>query len=176
MLKDALRKVSGLASIRCGEDIVKLQNTRGRFAEAARAVEALDPEVIELLDADGSVLKVLTLREEEGEEETAGLTGSLDNLSKLAKVLGDISDRAAQRHAEAYKTAFESQTQLVRLIADRLNSLERAWQRVIMLEYQRAAEKGEEGDGELDGLMGSVLKLAEAKAGTKSNGKKESEG
>lgn len=162
MLKDKLRSTKGLASIRCGEDLVKLTSSRGRFAEAARAVESLDPDTIELLDADGAVLKVLQLREE-GDESEGGDLERLGDLGKLAKVIGDISDRAAARHENAYKVAFAAQTDLVRLIADRLNSLERAWQRVIALEYKRAAESSSE-DGDLDGMMGGVIKLAAAKA------------
>lgn len=164
MLKDKLRATKGLASIRCGDDLVKLTSSRGRFAEAARAVESLDPETIELLDADGAVLKVLQLREESDDDDDTSTTGgSAGDLVKLAKVLGDVADKAAARHEAAYRQAFQAQTDLVRLIADRLNSLERAWQRVIALEYKRAAESASE-DGDLDGMMGGVIKLAAAKA------------
>lgn len=163
MLKDKLRSTKGLASIRCGDDLVKLTSSRGRFAEAARAVESLDPDTIELLDADGAVLKVLQLREEGDDSDGGDDLERLGDLGKLAKVIGDISDRAAARHENAYKVAFAAQTDLVRLIADRLNSLERAWQRVIALEYKRAAESSSD-DGDLDGMMGGVIKLAAAKA------------
>jgi len=163
VLKDVLRKTKGLASVRCGEDVVRLTETRGKYAEAARAIESLDPETVELLDGDGAVLKVIRLREEE-DDESGSEEDNIGGLAKLAKVLGDVSDKAAARHEAAYRMAFDRQNELVRLIADRLNSLERAWQRVIALEYRRAAESAS-GDGDdMDSTMSSVLKLAAAKA------------
>jgi len=143
---------------------VRLTNSRGRYAEAARAITALDPDRIELLDENGAVLRVLNLHDEDDEDSARANVADPDSLAALARVLGDIADRAAMRHAQAYQAAFEAQTGLVRLIAERLGSLERAWQRVILAEYERAQSQGGE-DATLDSLAQSVISLAAAKQG-----------
>ena len=163
-LKEVLRRTSGLSAIRCGDDVVRLTDVRGRYAEAARAILALDPDRIELLDANGAVLRVVNLRDEgDGdEEEIARDNMSVGDLASLARVLGDVADRAAMRHAQAYQAAFEAQTELVRLIAERLGSLEKAWHRVILAEYERAQATTTD-DGALDTIAQSVISLAAAK-------------
>ena len=161
-LKEVLRRTAGLAAIRCGDDVVRLTSSRGRYAEAARAIMALDPDRIELLDENGAVLRVLNLHDEDDGDSAGANVTDPDSLAALARVLGDIADRAAMRHAQAYQAAFEAQTSLVRLIAERLGSLERAWQRVIMAEYERA-QSGVSDDGALDSLAQSVISLAAAK-------------
>jgi hypothetical protein len=166
-LKEVLRRTSGLSAIRCGDDVVKLTESRGRYAEAARAIAALDPDRIELLDNAGAVLRVVNLREGDGdgdEEENARDNVSVGDLASLARVLGDVADRAAMRHAQAYQAAFDAQTSLVRLIAERLGSLEKAWHRVIMTEYERASVSAAD-DSSLDSLAQSVISLAAAKQG-----------
>jgi hypothetical protein len=168
-LKEVLRRTSGLAAIRCGDDIVRLTDSRSRYAEAARAIAALDPDRIELLDREGAVLRVVSLHDDDGDDDGEGDAPQRDNmnvsdLASLARVLGDVADRAAMRHAQAYQAAFEAQTSLVRLIADRLGSLEKAWHRVIMTEYERAQTTTGD-DGALDSLAQSVISLAAAKQG-----------
>jgi hypothetical protein len=164
-LKEVLRRTTGLAAIRCGDDVVRLTDARGRYAEAARAILALDPERIELLDEAGAVLRVVNLRNDDVPE-VDGSAGdmSVGDLTSLARVLGDVADRAAMRHAQAYQAAFDAQTSLVRLIAERLGSLEKAWHRVIMAEYERAQLPPSE-DSTLDSLAQSVISLAAAKQG-----------
>jgi len=165
-LKEVLRRTSGLSAIRCGDDIVRLTDSRGRYAEAARAVAALDPDRIELLDGQGAVLRVVSLHDDDGDDvdtqERDTMTAS--DLASLARVLGDVADRAAMRHAQAYQAAFEAQTSLVRLIAERLGSLEKAWHRVILAEYERAQVSASD-DSTLDSLAQSVISLAAAKQG-----------
>jgi len=162
-LKEVLRRTSGLAAIRCGDDVVRLTDARGRYAEASRAILALDPDRIELLDSDGAVLRVVSLREdgEDADCDTASDNMNVSDLASLARVLGEVADRAAMRHAQAYQAAFEAQTSLVRLIAERLGSLEKAWHRVILAEYERAQTTAD--DGGLDTLAQSVISLAAAK-------------
>jgi hypothetical protein len=163
-LKEVLRRTSGLAAIRCGEDLVRLTESRGRYAEAARAILALDPERIELLDEHGAVLRIVNLRDDDDAEAdgSVGDNMSVGDLAQLARVLGEVADRAAMRHAQAYQAAFEAQTSLVRLIAERLGSLEKAWHRVIMTEYERAQLPASD-DSTLDSLAQSVISLAAAK-------------
>jgi hypothetical protein len=163
-LKEVLRRTSGLAAIRCGDDIVRLTDARGRYAEAARAVLALDPDRIELLDDRGAVLRVVTLHDTDGDDLDADGSNAMNasDLASLAKILGDVADRAAMRHAQAYQAAFEAQTELVRLIAERLGSLEKAWHRVILAEYERAQATTTD-DGALDTIAQSVISLAAAK-------------
>ena len=165
-LKEVLRRTSGLAAIRCGDDVVRLTNARGRYAEAARAILALDPERIELLDANGAVLRIVNLRDDDADEGDAHERDTMNasDLASLAKILGDVADRAAMRHAQAYQAAFEAQTSLVKLIAERLGSLEKAWHRVIMTEYERASVSAAD-DSSLDSLAQSVISLAAAKQG-----------
>jgi hypothetical protein len=165
-LKEVLRRTSGLAAIRCGDDVVRLTESRGRYAEAARAILALDPDRIELLDEHGAVLRIVNLRDDDDADVdgSAGDNMSVGDLAQLARVLGEVADRAAMRHAQAYQAAFEAQTSLVRLIAERLGSLEKAWHRVIMAEYERAQLPASD-DSTLDTLAQSVISLAAAKQG-----------
>jgi hypothetical protein len=166
-LKEVLRRTSGLSAIRCGDDVVKLTESRGRYAEAARAIAALDPDRIELLDSQGAVLRVVSLHDDDDGDDVDTQerdTMTASDLASLARVLGDVADRAAMRHAQAYQAAFEAQTSLVRLIAERLGSLEKAWHRVILAEYERAQIPASE-DSTLDSLAQSVISLAAAKQG-----------
>jgi hypothetical protein len=163
-LKEVLRRTSGLAAIRCGDDVVRLTESRGRYAEAARAILALDPDRIELLDGNGAVLRIVSMRDDDADESEERDTMGASDLASLAKILGDVADRAAMRHAQAYQAAFEAQTSLVRLIAERLGSLEKAWHRVIMAEYERAQMPVSD-DSTLDSLAQSVISLAAAKQG-----------
>jgi hypothetical protein len=164
-LKEVLRRTSGLAAIRCGDDIVRLTDARGRYAEAARAVLALDPDRIELLDSGGAVLRVVNLRDDDDDDSDVQQRDmNLGDIASLARVLGEVADRAAMRHAQAYQAAFDAQTSLVRLIAERLGSLEKAWHRVIMTEYERASVSAAD-DSSLDSLAQSVISLAAAKQG-----------
>jgi hypothetical protein len=81
----------------------------------------------------------------------------------------DAADASAARHQAAYELAFREQLSLVKLLADRLGGLERAWHAMLLERQQAAAETAGE-----DALAMSLLgKLTTAANGTAEPPKKE---
>lgn len=110
------------ARLRCGEQVVKMSATANRWREAEDTVAALNPASVHALDANGELLRVFNLREETRAEsyETQKEDWPQSETAQLAQVITAACDRAASRHENAYKMAFDRlsdmyQAQSVRL-------------------------------------------------------------
>lgn len=130
------------------ERIVRIGSSRSKWRDAEDALRSA--ESAEALDADGAILRVWTAEDQDpAAPPTAAAPGRERELAMMARIIADASDRAALRHAEAYRLAYEQQCLLVQLLAERLAALERAWQRILM-------ERGEEPPN-LDALALGVI-------------------
>ena len=167
--RDWLRRIDGLASVRIdGEDVIALTGTAtNRWAHAARILDDAAPERVEALDADGGILRLWKAPDAPATD-PARATGGIDGnaLTDLARVIGDVSDRAAQRHENAYKAAFDAQQKLVQTISDRLFAIEKSWQQMLVVRKREieasiiASSNGQSGDSDgfdLGGLAQSVI-------------------
>lgn len=110
-----------------------------KWSDAAGAVMACDPVRVSALDEHGRVLRSWTDDEREAPDEgdAAGAPGVLD-INKIAALVLEATDRGAQRHAEAFRLAYESQGMLIQLFADRLAKLEQAWQAALETRIEQA--------------------------------------
>lgn len=111
------------------ERMVRISTARSKFSDAEAALGACI--TCEALDAEGAVLRVY-----EGHTASSSRGGSKNpsetNIAELARIIADASDKAALRHADAYRLAYEQQVQLVKILSERLAGLEKAWHRLVM--------------------------------------------
>lgn len=131
---DWLRRAGARAIKAVGPDgretEIRVGSNARRWSDAAGAVMACDPVRVSALDEHGRVLRTWTDDDRDVPDETdhgSGAPGVLD-VNKIASLVLEATDRGAQRHAEAFRLAYESQGMLIQLFADRLAKLEQAWQ------------------------------------------------
>jgi hypothetical protein len=82
-------------------------------------------------------------------------------------LLNAAHDAGASRNAEAYRLVFEQNASLVKLLAERLAGLERAWHRLLMSQQPPAADTASENDS----MAQTLLTMVAAQAAQGSNGK-----
>lgn len=170
--RDWLRRIEGIASVRCdGDSVISLAGkSSNRWAHAGRALDDASPTKVEALDKDGAILRVWKAPESDDGTTPAASGGNVPpgTLTELAKVIGDISDRAAARHENAYRAAFDAQQKLVATISDRLFAIEKSWQQMLVVRKREIEASiitsgqgaAGEGDNMLEGLAGHVLSAA----------------
>lgn len=119
------------------ERTVKLGVARSKWKDAEGALA--DCYRLEALDEAGNVLRVCDL---EGAPPPAPAQGPQGpSLVELGRLLEHASDRSAERHADAYRLAYEQQRLLVEVLSSRLQALEKAWHGLLMA--QANAVQGE---------------------------------
>lgn len=168
-----LKKMPQPVAILCDQQRVEVPRVHSPWREVAQTVLAIGPSKITALAADGSVLRAQTL--DSDDDESGGredMPQSLPDLQVFARLISDAYTSGANAQKEAYRSIFEENTKLVRLLADRLGALEVAWQRSMQNSAQlmqkvaeanaRAleAEAGgseERQDDPLSGLMSGFL-------------------
>lgn len=132
--------------------VQKPAQDRGRWTTLERAILSMAPIYLEGLDAKGTVLASRTLEVDDGEaprpepvkipeNPMAALVASMPTLVQL---IVDASDAAAARHEAAYRMSFEQNLSLVKVLADRLHGLEKAYQSVLMNQAAQQQEGGSE--------------------------------
>ena len=136
--KDWLRRIEGLTHVRIdgGDERIAVTGANSnRWAHAARILDDAAPEKVEAFDKDGNILRMWKappdaseLARQGGDAATAG-----SQLAELARVIGEVSDRAAARHENAYRAAFDAQQKLVSTISDRLFAIEKSWQQMLVV-------------------------------------------
>jgi hypothetical protein len=149
------------------------------WAVTEATVLAMSPTRIEALDSTGTVLRAISLDREDAGDDDAPAPARVDpnetELVRLARIINDAHDNGAKRHADAYRLAFEENTKLVRILAERLGGLEEAWQEAMGAAAQARADAviaqaGNE-DGDLAGQAVAQM-LGNAGAAMLTNGQK----
>lgn len=118
------------------ERTVKLGVARSKWSDAEKALA--DCWKLEALDAEGNVLRVCDVEGVAGPKEEPN--GKGPSLVELGRLLNESADRSAERHAEAYRLAYEQQRLLVEVLSARLQALEKAWHQLIMSQTPENAD------------------------------------
>lgn len=140
------------------ERTVKIGSARSRWRDAE---SALDGAVrCEAIDRDDQVLRVWQAEPAARVEPTvhASAGNPMAMIAEIARLLVDAADRSAERHAEAYRLAYEQQGQVVSLVLSRLQSLETAWHEVVLSQRDDGAD--EPIGSTSDELVRTVLSMA----------------
>lgn len=153
-------------------EVILLQG-RNKWNEAQSAIDALDPATLEALDKDGNIIRSLQC---DGGGGAGGREVRIeDQLTALARIMSESNDKAAQRHENAYKSAFDALLALTQTVSARLASMERAYMALV----HRHAETIEqiaagEDDGGLEGVATQFLlgRMSMGPPDTKPNGQK----
>lgn len=130
-----------------------------KWAELEETILSIGATKVEAVGADGSLLRVVNLETEESSSGGPAIGRSASGLSEMAQmaqIIAEASDRAAQRHADAYRLAFEENTKLVGLLAERLGSLESSWMRTLD-QLAEARQQTQESGGEVQALIAAAL-------------------
>lgn len=137
-------------------ELIALQG-RNKWAEAQSAIDALQPSTLEALDKDGTIIRSLQLDGGSGGAREARLVE--DQLTALARIIAESSDKAAARHEAAYRTAFGAVLELTKTVSARLTNMERAYMALVHrhAETIEQAALGDEGSSDLEGLATQFL-------------------
>lgn len=132
--------------------VQKPQQDRGRWTTLERAILAMAPIYLEAQDIKGNVTASRTL-DFDAEEVAAPapiaipenpMAALVASMPTLVQLIVDASDAAAARHEAAYRMSFEQNLSLVKVLADRLHGLEKAYQSVLMNQAAQAQDGGSE--------------------------------
>lgn len=155
----------------------------GRWTEVARTIEAMGATKLTALDSKGDVIRAIVMDDDESEDKQgkheqhrAGCPTCGVDLNGFASILADAYDKGARAQSDAYKSIFEENTKLVKLLADRLGALEMAWQKSmqnharLLIDMAEAdadrvmaeAEAAKGGDDGIGGLIKAGLEAAAA--------------
>lgn len=134
------------------ERAIRIGTQRSKFADAEAALAGCVRA--EALDADGAILRVCDLADEPRSAGAGAGAGAHTDIAQFARILADASDRAALRHADAYRLAYEQQVQLVSILSERLAGLEKAWHRLLM---SLPAQGGANPDATNESLIHQIL-------------------
>jgi hypothetical protein len=161
-------------------ELPKPSSQRGQWAQLEHAIVALSPTYLEAMRAGQSepLAARAMVADDDAEsaaddapprEQVSPLAAMVSALPTVVQLVVDAADASAARHQAAYELAFREQLSLVKLLADRLGGLERAWHAMLLERQQAAAETAGE-----DALAMSLLgKLTTAANGTAEPPKKE---
>lgn len=126
---------------------------RNKWQEALSSINALSPSTLEALDRDGNIIRTLQLDGAEGREPRL----VEDQLVSLARIITKSNDDAVARHAGAYQQSFQCVVQLMTMMSQRLSRMETAYMAMVQKHADTLQEVAANGDGELDGMLGSFL-------------------
>jgi hypothetical protein len=177
-----------------GEDIQVLEFGTQKFVQVAASIEALDPEKIEALDANGKLLRAIkaeqfeTPVEEEEDDGSSGAAASKSQGKQLERemvMLSKFGELLAAAYQHSTNVAFTKMVELFEAVAKRGESLEKslaATERLLRRAYEEGAGNKEEGEPSLLETMmstfaagqrdGSIEKAVATAAGKKTtNGK-----
>jgi len=168
------------------------ETAKTKWSDLCETIESMVKrgDKVEAYDAEGTLLRAFVW--DQGEVRHAGIATTAVGIAsvanedarmvEIARLLAEASDRGAERHAQAYQTAFSTMENLVNLVSNRLVAMETAWQRAMVAtaEAQAAAVAAQQQDGSnsmmevmLPMIMGKVLPGMAAPPNGSTNGKKE---
>ena len=148
-LRSWLRREPSPASIMLADLEIAVPDGRSKWAEldATIAGKAKRGDRVEAYDDDGTLLRAFVWNEGAAEppaptETAAAVVARSEDarLVEFARLIAAASDRGAERHAQAYQTAFNTMENLVNLVSNRLVAMETAWQKAMVATAQAQAE------------------------------------
>ena len=184
-LRSWLRRTPLPASMCVADLEVAVPEGKTKWADLTQTIESMAKrgDKIEAYDEEGTLLRAFVW--DEGEVRIAvapalAVANEDARMVEIARLLAEASDRGAERHAQAYQTAFATMENLVNLVSNRLVAMETAWQRAMVAtaEAQAAAVAAQQQDGSnsmmevmLPMIMGKVLPGGMAPPNGTTNGK-----
>jgi hypothetical protein len=125
------------------------------------------------LDRTGATIRATTLDEDESTPAPKGEPRSAlaSDLTMMSKLLADAYRTGAETSMKAMSGAIEENTKLVKLLADRLGSIELAWQRSLTTHARTVQDLAESraqaaaGDDDGSGLIAQLIPMVMAGAG-----------
>lgn len=122
-----------------------MPNGANCWAALEATVLSMDPRRVEALDNGGTVLRAITLGDDDADEASTDVDEKKatyeDRDTRMARIICDAHDAGAKRHADAYDLAFTKFAELVNILSVRLGGLENAWQKAMAQTAQAEAEK-----------------------------------
>lgn len=157
-----LRRVPQPSSLRCdGKKTIQVGQGKNKWRDAVQTLEALQPSLVEALNEDGAVIRVAHLNDDDdqGDAKAPLPSEGQSEQAQLAALILEATDRGAQRHADAYALAFGKMTDLVGILANRLQGLEVAWQKTLEARAAdlAAAAPADQAEAGIAGLLASVV-------------------
>lgn len=160
-------------TLRNGElrELPRPTTARGQWAQLEHAIALLAPSYLEAFQGNTCVAS----RGMEGADDDElpeapavvpenPMSAMVAALPTIVQLIVDAGDAGALRNQEAYKLAFESQIQanqqylaLVKVIADRLGGLERAWHKMLLDQANAQASGAEGNDAAAFSLIGNLV-------------------
>jgi len=153
-------------AVRCdGKTVIRIPNHSSRWAETENSVSALGCGVIEALDDDGTVIRVFRMPDVEDRPSLQKEEWPSNDTAQIAQAITAACDRAASRHENAYRMAFDRLSDMYNAQALRL---EEAYRRVVRLETalikaQAYVVDDENPEGTADALMTGLMSAVAAK-------------
>jgi hypothetical protein len=143
---------------------------RGQWAQLEHAILALSPTYLEAMrtgQPEPLAARAMVADDDAGDtgdeapprEQVSPLAAMVSALPTVVQLVVDAADASAARHQAAYELAFREQLSLVKLLADRLGGLERAWH-TMLLERQQAASESAGEDALAMSLLGKLTTVA----------------
>lgn len=129
-----------------GKSIVQVTNNANKWAECCESILAMKGHVLEALDRKGNVVRACDITPQ-GERDAPEADAKPETnwpateLGVLAKIITESNDRAAMRHENAYRIAFDRVVGLVELCLARVSGLEEAWTQELARRAQAVEER-----------------------------------
>lgn len=174
-LRKFLKKQPQPASLRCvtsegDERIVRIGQSASRWRDAEEVCASFVR--VDAVDESGAILRTYEAPEDDSAElapaARSAPAGGKSELAQLAALLAEAADRAAARHEQAYRLAYEQQRLLVEVTTHRLAMLEKAYHRLFMSMPPNVVTEEVEGSGD-DGSQMVQLLLGQALSGGLAN-------
>ena len=117
---------------------IPVGNRGGKWQEHVRTIAAMNPTKLECLDQHNNLIRAMLVDDDEDseaptEKKPAAPQGCCPScgvsLNGFAGLLADAYERGSNAQRAAYQSIFEENTKLIQLLAERLGSIEVAWQR-----------------------------------------------
>lgn len=176
-----LQAVPQPAKLKCDETELRIGTTNKRWHECENSVVALNPSIVYALDNTGAVLRVFKLRADDDRDESVPEQQKEDwpqsEQAQMAQIITAACDRAASRHENAYKMAFDRLSQMYEAQTARLEEAlaraARAEAAVLKLAKPRIQEVMVEEEDPNTALLTTVLTGAVAQMTQGANGAKQ---
>lgn len=131
-----LRKTPQPHIVVADEKRIHVGNKGGKWRDMVRTIESLKATEISCLDSAGNIIRATTIDDGDDDEKPAAPPVKMHggcptcgvNLATFAGLLAEAYEKGSNAQRDAYRTIFEENTKLVRLLADRLSRLEVMWQ------------------------------------------------
>jgi hypothetical protein len=144
----------------------------GKWSEHVRTIDTMGASKVECLDGHGNTIRAQTLIDDDDDDERpsskpAPPTGCCPtcgvSLDKLAVLLASAYEKGGTSMRDAYTSIFVENTNLVKLLANRLSSVEVSWMRGLQQQAklitdaaEARAEAAEAADDSEDPIIGAL--------------------